>query len=184
VVPAALVVGLGLAIAFPEPLHAWCARRLARPALAGWRRTMIAGLDETVAALAIIGRSRSASHLAAHAACLAFLACYVAIGWVVADGIGLELGPGEAATTFSISLMVAYIAPTPGGAGATEGATAFLLDPTLPAEATTAALVVRTLCTYAIAPIGLALVVREVHRMGWHAFRRGLRGGAGDKLDA
>lgn len=183
VVPAALVIGLGLAVAFPEPVHRWCARRLARPALAGWRRAIVRGLDETVAALATIGRSRSASHAAAHLACLGFVACYVAIGWLVADGVGLALGARDAATTFPASLMVAYIAPTPGGAGATEGATAFLLDPSLPAAATTAALVVRTLCTYVIAPVGLVLVVREAHRMGWRDFRRGLARPDG-KVDA
>lgn len=187
VVPVALVVGLAVAVAWPGWLHAACARRLARPALVGWRRALITGIDDTVAALAVIGRSRSGSHLAAHLACVGFVACYALIGWLVADGVGLALGPVEAATTFPASLMVAYIAPTPGGAGATEGATAFLLDPALPPAATTAALLLRTLCTYAIAPIGLALVVRQARRLGWGALAAGLRRGgggaaAGDKL--
>ena len=187
VVPAALVLGLGLAIAFPEPVRGWCARRLAGP-VSGWRRSAIRGLDETVAALATIGRSRSASHGAAHLACLAFVGCYVLIGWLAADGVGVDLEAGEALTTFPASLVVTYIASTPGGAGASESATAFLLDPSLPATATTAALLVRTLCTYAIAPIGLVLVVREAHRMGWHSFLRGLRApragaAGGDRID-
>jgi uncharacterized protein (TIRG00374 family) len=176
VVPLALVVGLGLAMAFPAGVHAWCERRLARPSLAGWRRGLVRGLDDTVRALATIGRSRSASHLAAHAACFGFIGCYLLLGWLCADGVGIRLPAARAATTFSGSLLVSYIAPTPGGAGATEGATAFLLDPSLPAEATTAALLLRTLCTYAIAPVGLLLVAREAHRMGWHDFARRLRG--------
>lgn len=173
VVPVAMVIGLGLAMAFPGGVHRWCARR--RATWTGWRRALVRGLDDTVRALATIGRSRSASHLAAHAACFAFLACYVAIGWVVADGVGLALAPRRALTTFTGSLLVAYVAPTPGGAGATEGATAYLLDPALPADAATIALVVRALCTYVIAPVGLVLVAREAHRMGWSGFRRGLR---------
>ena len=175
VVPAGLVLMLALAIACPARLHAACARALARPSISGWRRTLITGVDQTVAALAIIGRSRSSSHLAAHAACCAFIACYIAIGWLLAHGVGLVLAPAEAGSTFAVSLMVAYIAPTPGGAGATESATAFLLDPELPAAATTVALLLRTLCTYAIAPIGLVLVVRQARRMGWTSFRRRLR---------
>ena len=175
VVPAALVLTLALAIVMPARMHGACARALARPSIAGWRRALITGLDDTVAGLAIIGRSRSSSHVAAHLACLAFIACYVAIGWLLAHGVGLTLGPAEAGATFAASLMVAYIAPTPGGAGATESATAFLLDPTLPAAATTVALLLRTLCTYAIAPIGLILVVRQARRMGWTSFRRRLR---------
>ncbi|HVV86430.1 MAG TPA: lysylphosphatidylglycerol synthase domain-containing protein [Kofleriaceae bacterium] len=182
------MLALGLAVAFPERLHAACARRLARPGLAGWRRAIVAGIDDTVAALATIGRSRSASHAAAHAACVAFIGCYVVIGWLCADGVGLVVGARGAVSSFSPGLMVAYLAPTPGGAGAAEGATAYLLAPSMPAAAAAVALVLRTLCMYAIAPVGLALVLREAHRMGWGAFRRGLRrrgGAAGtdDRVD-
>lgn len=183
VVPLALVVGLALAMGFPAGVHRWCARRLARPTLGGWRRAWIAGLDDTVRALATIGRSRSSSHLAAHAACVAFLACYLLIGWLVVDGLDMGLSARRAVTSWSGSLLVAYVAPTPGGAGATEGATAYFLDPALPADAATAALLVRTLCGYAIAPIGLAFAIREAHRMGWHDFARRLRARRTDATD-
>ncbi len=183
-VPAGLVCGLALAVAFPGRVHALCARRLARPTTTGWRRILIAGVDDTVRALATIGRSRSASHLAAHGACLAFVGCYIAIGWLLADGVGLRLAPGAAASTFPASLMVAYIAPTPGGAGATESVTAFLLDPSMSVDAATVALLLRTLCTYAIAPLGLVFVIRQARRLGWQDFRARLRAaGAGAPPD-
>jgi glycosyltransferase 2 family protein len=174
VVPIALVLGLIAAMLWPTPIRAACARRL-RPATVGWRRALWAGLDDTVAAIAVIGRSRSRAHLLSHAACLAFIACYVAIGWWIADGVGLALDLRRATTSFTGSLLVSYIAPTPGGAGATEGATAYLLDPSLPVEATAAALVLRILTMYAIAPIGLVLMVRAARRLGGRALLRELR---------
>lgn len=175
VVPAALLVGLAAAVTWPGPIRAACARRLARPGLRGWQRALVAGLDDTVAALAALGRSRAPAHLAAHAASLAFVGCYVALGWLAADGVGLVLDAGRAATAFTGSLLVAYIAPTPGGAGATEGATAYLLDPGLSAAATSAALLVRVLCMYAIAPVGLALVLVRARQAGLRALVGELR---------
>jgi len=175
-VPLAIgIAALAVTVIAPGPIHRWCERRLAGPDFAGWRRRLVAGFDHTVAALTRIGRSRRPVHLVAHGACALFVACYVVIGHVVAGGVGLHGDWGASSAVWSASLMVAYLAPVPGSMGVTETATAYLLDPSLPPAAMSAAVLVRLLCWYLVLAPGAVLLVREARRVGWRRLTSGGR---------
>jgi uncharacterized membrane protein YbhN (UPF0104 family) len=97
---------------------------------------------------------------------------YIAIGHVVATGVGVPAAPRDSFAAYSVGLMVSYIAPVPGSIGVTEAATAHLLDPAFGAPAMTAAILVRTCTWYAGAIAGAALFVVELRRIGWARFKR------------
>lgn len=151
---------------FPEPIHAWNEARLREPGLAPWKRAAILGLDHSAAAISRIGKSRDPRHLVCHAASAAFVLVYAFIGWRLAVGVGLELTWFRALAVFSNSLMIAYLSPIPGSIGVTEWFTAYLLDPGISEESLAAAVMLRTLCWYAVLAPGAFLVLQESRREG------------------
>jgi uncharacterized protein (TIRG00374 family) len=155
----AIAAVLAMMAVFPAAIDRW-ARRAARR----WRPESVAhatvlGIGRTAASISSIGTSGHRQHAVCHVASITFLCTYVAIGWVLAGALGFTLSPVQALTVFSTSLMVAYLAPVPGGIGVTEAATAYLLDPQLGAPAMAVAVALRTLCWYLVAlPGGLVLL--------------------------
>jgi uncharacterized protein (TIRG00374 family) len=169
VTPIAIAALLAVVVIAPGPIHRWCARRL-DGGVAGWRRTLIAGVDKLPTTFATIGRSRRGMHVVAHAACVAFVLVYVAIGHVVTTGVGLAVDARTSFASYSVGLMVSYLAPVPGSIGVTEAASAHLIDPSLGAPATTAAILTRTCTWYLAALIGAVLLALELRRIGWQRF--------------
>jgi uncharacterized membrane protein YbhN (UPF0104 family) len=100
-------------------------------------------------------------HLLCHAASLAFVLTYVAIGWLLANGLGVDLSLARAVPVFATSLMVAYLAPVPGSIGVTEVVTAYLIDPALPAPALATAILLRVVCWYGVVLPGAAMLAWE-----------------------
>jgi uncharacterized protein (TIRG00374 family) len=169
--PTAIVALLVLAVAAPGPIHRWCERRLARDP-PRWRRKVLETLDKLPTTLSQIGRSTRGMHAVAHLACVMFVVVYIAIGHVIATGVGVAVEPRDSFAAYSVGLMVSYIAPVPGSIGVTEAASAHLLDPVIGAPAMTAAILVRTCTWYAGAIAGAALFVVELRRIGWERFKR------------
>jgi uncharacterized protein (TIRG00374 family) len=170
--PAAIVGLLVATIVAPGPIHRWCERRLAKPDLPAWRRKLYGGLDKLPTTLARIGRSASGMHALAHGASLAFVATYVAIGHVIATGVGVAADGRESYAAYTVGLMVSYIAPVPGSIGVTEAASAHLLDPAMGAPAMTAAILVRICTWYLAAALGAIAFVVELRRIGRDRFWR------------
>lgn len=173
--PSLIVLTLVGAIVFPNQIHAWCARRLARPGLPAWRARVLTFLDKLPAALATIGRSRRGMHALSHLACIAFVGMYVLIGHLIGTGIGLPVDLHDSYAAHSTGLLVAYVAPVPGSIGVTEAATAHLLDPAMSPDAMTTAILIRICCWYAAAIAGAVLLAGELRRIGWDRFVRALR---------
>ncbi len=170
-----LIVGLlALFIFAPGPIHRLCARRLAK-ALGPRRRAFFEGLDKIPTAVGRIGRSLSPMHGAVHLASLAFIAVDVAIGHVLATGVGVDTDVQSSYSAFSTGMMVSYIAPVPGSIGVTEAATAHLLDPAMAPAAMTAAILSRICTWYAGAMVGAVLFVIELRKVGRERFSRWLR---------
>lgn len=167
----ACVAALSLTLAsiafFPERVLAWT--RSSLEAGGGpLRRRVLEGLGHTASSIAAIGGARGRWQWLTHAAALASVAAYAAVGVLLARGLGLELSAGRAAAAFSTSLMVAYLAPVPGSIGITEWVTSYLLDPAMTQPGMAAAILLRTLTCYAGIPIGAFYV-------GLEAWRRGAR---------
>jgi uncharacterized membrane protein YbhN (UPF0104 family) len=155
-VPLAALVGLfAILIAFPAPV-----RRLA----AARRGRFWAGLGALADNLAALGRSGDRMHLVVHAASIAFIFTYVAIGFFLCRGLGVELGLARAVPVFATSLMVAYLAPVPGSIGVTEIVTSYLIDPALPPPALAAAILLRAICWYGVVVPGAILLAEEARR--------------------
>ncbi|MCE9576004.1 MAG: flippase-like domain-containing protein [Deltaproteobacteria bacterium] len=169
--PVAIVLLLGAVVVAPGPIHRWCARRLARPGGRPWARKVVEVIDKLPTSLAMIARSRRGMHAAAHGACLAFIGAYVAIGHVIATGVGVATDARASFAANAVGLMVSYVAPVPGSIGVTEAATAHLLDPTMGPPAMTAAILVRICTWYLGAVIGALLLMLELRRIGWKRFR-------------
>jgi uncharacterized protein (TIRG00374 family) len=161
-VPLAVAVAFFvLCIAFPVT-----AARLTtpRPDRTGAVARFLGGFHSASKALAVLGRSTDRMHLLCHVASLAFIAAYVAIGWLMCDALGLSVSVGRAIPIFSASLMVAYLAPVPGSIGVTEVVTAYLIDPSLPPAALLVAGLLRFACWYVSVLPGAALLAIELLR--------------------
>ncbi len=176
--PGVIVGWLALFIVAPGPIHRWCARTLAKPDLGPRRRSFFEGLDKIPTAIGRIGRSLKPMHAGVHLASLAFLAVAIAIGHVLANGVGAVSSVAESYSAFSTGMMVSYIAPVPGSIGVTEAATAHLLDPAMSPPAMTAAILARICTWYAGAMVGAVLFVIELRRIGRDRFARLMRGGS------
>lgn len=164
---AALSLILGAIAFFPERVLAWTRARLESP-LGPLRRKALEGLQQTAASIAAIGGARGRWQWLTHAAALASIAAYAAVGVLLARGLGMELSAGRAAAAFTMSLMVAYLAPVPGSIGITEWVTSYLLDPSMTQAGMTAAILLRALTCYAGIPVGALFV-------GLEAWKRGAR---------
>jgi uncharacterized membrane protein YbhN (UPF0104 family) len=121
-------------------------------------------LSSLTGSLARLGRSTDWNHLVCHAASLAFIAVYCAIGWVLCDALGVPVSPARAIPVFSASLMVAYLAPVPGSIGVTELVTSYLIDPGLSPPALVAAGLLRVLCWYVSVLPGAVFLAVELAR--------------------
>lgn len=154
----AIVVAFGLIILFPERARRITGPLAARPGVIG---KLAAGIDACASALARLGRSTDAMHVAAHAASIAFILVYVAIGWLLAGGVGLELSYARAVPVFATGLMVAYLAPVPGSIGITELCTAYLLDPGLGPQALLVSGLLRIFCWYGVVLPGAVMLAVE-----------------------
>lgn len=160
---AALTTALAAISFFPDRVLEWARPRL-ESAGGGLRRKILEGLIETASALAAIGGARGRWQWLTHAAGLASIAAYVAVGMLLARGVGLEPAPLRHAAAFTTSLMIAYLAPVPGSIGVTEWATSYLLDPGMSEAGMAAAILLRALTCYAGIPIGALLVGTEAWR--------------------
>jgi uncharacterized membrane protein YbhN (UPF0104 family) len=178
--PSVIVGLLILVVAIPNRIHAWCRRRLARPDLPSWKIKVLTFIDMLPASLATIGRSLRGTHALAHLGCIAFVGVYVAIGHLLANGVGLAVDARTSYAAHSTGLLVSYVAPVPGSVGVTEAATAHLLDPAMSPDAMTAAILVRICAWYLGAIVGAVLLVGELRRIGWERFARALRKEASD----
>lgn len=112
------------------------------------------GLENSVDAIRLAGKSFSRQHLFCHIASISFLCIYVLQGYLLASFFGFTLTVQQAVTIFSTSLMIAYLSPVPGSIGITEFLTAFMLDPKLSAPSLAVALLLRIFCWYLIVPPG------------------------------
>lgn len=175
IAPALFITSLVVVVAIPARIHAFYARRLARPDLPRWRARVLTVLDMVPTALATIGRSVRGLHALAHVACIAFVGAYVAIGHLIGTGVGLPVDARTSFAAHSTGLFVAYVAPVPGSVGVTEAATAHLLDPAMGPDAMTVAILVRICGWYLGAIAGAALLAGELRRLGWDRFVRALR---------
>ncbi len=175
ITPGVIVGMLALVIIAPGPIHRWCARQLAKPDLGHNKRKFFTGLDKVPSAVGRIGRSLRPLHGGVHLASLAFIAVAIAIGHVLADGVGVATDARSSYSAYSVGLMVSYIAPVPGSIGVTEAATAHLLDPAMGPPAMTAAILARSCTWYAGAMIGAVLFAIELRRIGRDRFTRWLK---------
>jgi uncharacterized protein (TIRG00374 family) len=175
ITPGVIVALLALLIIAPGPIHRWCARQLAKPDLGPRRRKFFTGLDKIPTAVGRIGRSMRPMHAAVHLASLGFIAVAIAIGHVLADGVGVQTDAQSSYSAYSVGMMVSYVAPVPGSIGVTEAATAHLLDPAMSPPAMTAAILARICTWYAGAMIGAVLFVIELRRIGRDRFTRWLK---------
>ena len=73
--------------------------------------------------------------------------------------------PGALAAAWG-GLLVAYVAPVPKPIGVAELCTAFLLAPSLPAEALAVGVAARALGSYAAMPLGAAVLWRSLQAGG------------------
>ncbi len=146
-----LLLAFLLIIVFPEQVSGW---------------TSIGFIRRCAAAISQIGKSPAPSHLASHAACIAFVLVYVFIGAVVCHELDIALDAGKALTVFSNSLMVSYLAPVPGSIGVTEVATSYLIDPQMTERGMVAATLLRFLCWYSVAIPGLLFLLNAVRVEG------------------
>lgn len=150
--PAAmLLLAFFFVVFFPQPALRW---------------TRIGFIRRCASAISQMGKSTAPSHLASHAACIAFLLVYVFIGGAICHGLDIELDAGKALTVFSNSLMVSYLAPVPGSIGVTELATSYLIDPAMTERGMVAATVLRFLCWYSVAIPGLLFLLNAVRVAG------------------
>ena len=174
----AITAGLAALAFFPEKAQRLFRSQLERPGVPAWRRRLSAALADFSSAVSRIGRSTDRHHLICHAASALFVLVYVFIGWSLCRAVGIPIGPRQALAVFSNSLMVAYLAPVPGSVGITEAATAYLIDPSMPAAAVSAAFLLRTLCWYVVMPPGALLIGLEIKDRGLAAFAHPARSGA------
>ena len=173
-----ITAGLAALAFFPEKAQRLFRSQLERPGVPAWRRRLSAALADFSSAVSRIGRSTDRHHLICHAASALFVLVYVFIGWSLCRAVGIPIGPRQALAVFSNSLMVAYLAPVPGSVGITEAATAYLIDPSMPAAAVSAAFLLRTLCWYVVMPPGALLIGLEIKDRGLAAFAHPARSGA------
>jgi uncharacterized membrane protein YbhN (UPF0104 family) len=124
--------------------------------------TSIGFIHRCAEAISLMGKSTGGSHLLSHAACVAFLAVYIAIGAYLCHALQIPLEAGKALTAFSNSLMVSYLAPVPGSIGVTEVATSYLIDPAMTERGMVAATLLRFLCWYVLAIPGLLFLLNAV----------------------
>lgn len=130
------------------------------------RWTSIGFIHRCAAAMSLMGRSADRAHLLSHAACIAFIGVYLFIGAYLCHALQIPLDPGKAATVFSNSLMVSYLAPVPGSIGVTEVATSYFIDPAMTERGMVAATLLRFLCWYVLAIPGLLLLLNAVRLEG------------------
>lgn len=112
--------------------------------------------------LARIGRSANRHHLLCHVFSVVFIITYATIGFVLANALGLPISISQALAIFSLSLLIAYLTPIPGGIGVTELTTSFLLDPTMSQAALHVAIILRLFCWYFPASIGLLWIISNM----------------------
>jgi uncharacterized membrane protein YbhN (UPF0104 family) len=146
-----LLLAFLLVIIFPQHMPGW---------------TSIGFIRRCAAAISQIGKSPAPSHLASHAACIAFVLVYVFIGAVICHGLDIALDAGKALTVFSNSLLVSYLAPVPGSIGVTEVATSYLIDTGMSEPGMVAATLLRFLCWYSVAIPGLFFLLNAVRVEG------------------
>lgn len=173
--PGLIVALLAVFIFAPGPIHRFCARQLAKPGDRPRRKAFFTGLDKIPTAVGRIGRSLRPMHGAVHLASITFIAVDVAIGHLLATGVGVDTDVQSSYSAFSTGMMVSYIAPVPGSIGVTEAATAHLLDPAMGPPAMTAAILARVCTWYAGAMVGAVLFTLELRRVGFDRFTRWLR---------
>jgi uncharacterized protein (TIRG00374 family) len=173
-----IAAGLAALAFFPEKARGLFRAQADRPGVPAWRRRLCAALEDFTTAISRIGRSTDAHHLVCHAASALFVLTYVFIGWSLCRAAGIPIGPRQALAAFSNSLLVVYLAPVPGSVGITEAATAYLIDPSMPAAAVSVAFLLRTLCWYVVMPPGALLMALEIKDRGLAAFAHPGRAGA------
>ena len=80
--------------------------------------------------------------------------------------------PERALAVFSASLLVAYLAPVPGGIGVSEVLTSYFIDPAMTGEGMVVATLLRFLCSYVLVIPGALILADEVRRVGWRSLAR------------
>jgi uncharacterized protein (TIRG00374 family) len=168
-----LIVLFFYVIIFPGQIVRWTTRVLSREPVSAWKRKCVSGFGHLAQAISAIGQSIDAMHFAAHASCLLFIGVYIVIGATLAHALGIPLAPVKALTIFSNSLMVTYLAPVPGGMGATEMATTYLLDPKMSESAMVVSALLRFLCWYIVIAPGALFLLDALRRVGWAQLVRG-----------
>ena len=168
----AAAIGLTAFALGAETIHALAGRKLGLRSPEEqrelWRRA-IATVDAVAGPVSAITSARSRLLLPCHAATMAFVLAYIAIGWLIAGGLGHPIGYLQAAAIFGNGLLVAYLSPIPGSVGIAEASTAYLLDPALSSDAIAAAVLCRTLCWYGAIPFGALVLAGEARRIGLSA---------------
>jgi uncharacterized protein (TIRG00374 family) len=149
---------LALIAFFPTQLIAITRRLGQRFESSALSQRLLQGIESSVDAISLVGKSSSRQHLVCHIASISFLFLYVLQGYLLATFFGFSLSIGQAITIFSTSLMIAYLAPIPGSIGITELLTAFMLDPQLAAPSLAVALLLRVFsCYLLVLPGGIIL---------------------------
>ncbi|APV50700.1 hypothetical protein BWI17_14010 [Betaproteobacteria bacterium GR16-43] len=170
VAPAALILAAFFFVMFaPRRALALGERWVARSTAGGWRRSLAAGVNRCVAAIARIGASRHGWHAASHAACIASIVAYAVVGSLLCHAVGIAMPAERALAVFSASLLVAYLAPVPGGIGVSEVLTSYFIDPAMSGEGMVVATLLRFVCSYALVVPGALVLADEVRVAGWRA---------------
>ena len=161
-----LVVFAGV-VFFPQPVLRWTARRMNGVSPVTWKDRLIIGLHRSVAVVSELGRSTDRLHLLSHLSCIAFISVYIFIGAYLCDALGLPMPVDKAICVFSISLLVAYIAPVPGSIGMCEVITNYLIDPSMTEGGMVASCLLRFLCSYLLMIPGAIILLDAIRAVGW-----------------
>jgi uncharacterized protein (TIRG00374 family) len=167
-----LLAAFACVVFFPQQVLRWTAARMGSRSPGNWKDRFIAGLHRSVAAVSKLGRSTDRLHLLSHLSCIAFLFVYIFIGAYLCHALGLALPADKAICVFSVSLLVAYIAPVPGSIGVSEVLTNYFIDPSMTENGMVASSLLRFLCSYLPMIPGAIILLDAVRAAGWRQLQQ------------
>ena len=157
---------------FPQQVLRWTAARMGGQSAPGWKGRLLIGVHRSVAAVSALGRSTDRMHLLSHLSCIGFLAAYIFIGAYLCDALGVPMPAEKAICVFSVSLLVAYIAPVPGSIGVSEVLTNYLIDPSMTESGMVASSLLRLLCSYLPMIPGAIILLDAIRTAGWRQLQQ------------
>jgi uncharacterized membrane protein YbhN (UPF0104 family) len=157
---------------FPQQVLRWTAARMSCGSPVTRKDRFITGLHRSVAAVSELGRSTDRLHLLSHLSCIAFLFVYIFIGAYLCRALGVAMPADKAICVFSVSLLVAYIAPVPGSIGVSEVLTNYLIDPSMTESGMVASSLLRFLCSYLPMIPGAIILLEAIRAAGWRQLQQ------------